>query len=281
FPVIVCTVVAVLFPDLRELSRIRASVALVGCCVSAVFCASPNLQLVQRVVQLLSVALLTITPRKKSICDVSCPDSPAKSTRAAVIAFGSTSSGVVIVQSGSSESISTFWRNVFTKVGCGCAATCSGFCGYKFAWFGVQYESLFVSRFLVKLVQRVILSFAVLKIATPLQTLFEEWPEESLRIVDGNHSIKVKLLNKIYTLPNCQNLNQSISFTIYQGKLSTSDNLDGALIIAKETDVEFGSDEKIPEFTAPLVLDIIGGTLTVDSGIFKGDHPTDALIKTS
>ncbi|KAA6379820.1 MAG: hypothetical protein EZS28_024653 [Streblomastix strix] len=40
--------------------------------------------------------------------------------------------------------------------------------------------------------------------ATPLQTLFGEWPEESLQIVDGNHSIKVKLLSMIYALLNCQ-----------------------------------------------------------------------------
>ncbi|KAA6401079.1 MAG: hypothetical protein EZS28_003400 [Streblomastix strix] len=31
--------------------------------------------------------------------------------------------------------------------------------------------------------------------ATSLQTLFGEWPEESLQIADGNHSIKVKLLH--------------------------------------------------------------------------------------
>ncbi|KAA6384702.1 MAG: hypothetical protein EZS28_019771, partial [Streblomastix strix] len=98
----------------------------------------------------------------------------AKSTRAAVIAFGGTSSGVAIVQSGSSGSISKFWRNAFTNVGCGCAATCSRFCGTKFAKFGVQYESLLVGRLLVKFVRRVILSFAVYKMATPLQTLFVE-----------------------------------------------------------------------------------------------------------
>ncbi|KAA6354486.1 MAG: hypothetical protein EZS28_049986, partial [Streblomastix strix] len=53
---------------------------------------------------------------QKSICDVSCPDSPAKSTRAAVITFGGTSSGVAIVQSGSSGYISMFWRNAFTII---------------------------------------------------------------------------------------------------------------------------------------------------------------------
>ncbi|KAA6375686.1 MAG: hypothetical protein EZS28_028787, partial [Streblomastix strix] len=87
---------------------------------------------------------------------------------------------------------------------CGCAATCSGFYGTKFAQFGVWYESLPVGRLLAKLPRRVILSFAVFKMATPLQTLFGEWPVESLQMVDGNHSIKVKLLNMIYTLLNCQ-----------------------------------------------------------------------------
>ncbi|KAA6398069.1 MAG: hypothetical protein EZS28_006397, partial [Streblomastix strix] len=97
-----------------------------------------------------------------------------------------------------------FWRNAITNVDCGCAATGSGFYGTKFAQFGVQYESLLVGRLLVQLVLRYILSFAVFKMATPLQTLFGEWPVESLRIVDGNHLIKVKLLNMIYTLLNCQ-----------------------------------------------------------------------------
>ncbi|KAA6356947.1 MAG: hypothetical protein EZS28_047526, partial [Streblomastix strix] len=97
-----------------------------------------------------------------------------------------------------------FWRNAFTSDGCGCAVAYSGFCDIKFAQFGVQYESLFGGRLLVKLVLRVILSFAVFKMATPLQTLSGEWPEESLQIVDGNHSIKVKLLDIIYRLFNCQ-----------------------------------------------------------------------------
>ncbi|KAA6380260.1 MAG: hypothetical protein EZS28_024213 [Streblomastix strix] len=76
-------------------------------------------------------------------------------------------------------------------------------------------------------------------------------------------------------------VNQGISFTIYQGKFTATNNPDGALIVAKETEVEIGSDGRIPEFTAPLVLDITGGILTIDNGIFKGDHPTDALIKAS
>ncbi|KAA6381342.1 MAG: hypothetical protein EZS28_023134 [Streblomastix strix] len=190
FPVTVCTVVAISFPDLRELDQKRASVALVDYCVSAISCASPSLWLLLRVFKLLSLALLTVLP--------------PKSTRAAVIAFDGTSSGVAIVWSGSSGSISKFWRNAFTNVGCGCAATCSGFCGTKFAQFGVQYESLLDGRLPVKLDLRYILSFAVFKMATPLQTLFVEWPEESLQIVDGNHSIKVKLLDIICTLLNCQ-----------------------------------------------------------------------------
>ncbi|KAA6370726.1 MAG: hypothetical protein EZS28_033747 [Streblomastix strix] len=33
--------------------------------------------------------------------------------------------------------------------------------------------------------------------ATPLQTLFGDWPEESLQIVDGNHSIKAKLFKNL------------------------------------------------------------------------------------
>ncbi|KAA6401882.1 MAG: hypothetical protein EZS28_002600 [Streblomastix strix] len=164
FPVAVCTVATISFPDLRELGQKRASVALVGYYASAFF-------------------------REKSICDVSCPESPAKSTCVAVIEFGGTSSGVAIVQSGSSGSISKFWLNAFTNVGYGCAATCSRFCGIKFAQFGVQYESLLDGRLLVKLVQRVILSFAVFKMDTPLQTLVGEWPEESLQIVDVNNQI--------------------------------------------------------------------------------------------
>ncbi|KAA6353200.1 MAG: hypothetical protein EZS28_051273, partial [Streblomastix strix] len=76
---------------------------------------------------------------QKSICDVSCPDSPAKSARAAIIAFGGTSSGVAIVQSGSIGSIFKFQRNAFTNVGCGCTAACSGFCGTKLAQFGVYH----------------------------------------------------------------------------------------------------------------------------------------------
>ncbi|KAA6376515.1 MAG: hypothetical protein EZS28_027959 [Streblomastix strix] len=67
-----------------------------------------------------------------------------------------------------------FWRNAFTNVGCGCAATSSRFCGTKLAQFGVWYESLPVGRLLVQLVLRVILSFAAFKMATALQTLFGE-----------------------------------------------------------------------------------------------------------
>ncbi|KAA6399691.1 MAG: putative NEK/NEK2 protein kinase [Streblomastix strix] len=38
--------------------------------------------------------------------------------------------------------------------------------------------------------------------ATPLQTLFGEWPEESLQIVDGNHSIKAKLFQSFFIMMN-------------------------------------------------------------------------------
>ncbi|KAA6378608.1 MAG: hypothetical protein EZS28_025868 [Streblomastix strix] len=123
-PVAVYTVAAISLPDLRELGQKRASVALVDYCVSA---------------------------------------SLAKSTRAAVIAFGGTSSGVAIVYSGSSGSIFKFWRNAFTNVGCGCAATCSGFSGTNFAQFDVQYESLFEGHLLAKLDLRYILFLQFLK----------------------------------------------------------------------------------------------------------------------
>ncbi|KAA6366363.1 MAG: hypothetical protein EZS28_038111 [Streblomastix strix] len=106
-------IAAISFLDLRGLDQKRAQVALVDYCVSAVHCASPNFS------------------AQKSICDVSCPESPAKSVCAAVIAFGGTSSGVAIVCSGSSGSISKFWWNAFTNVGCGCATTCSGFLRYQ------------------------------------------------------------------------------------------------------------------------------------------------------
>ncbi|KAA6379467.1 MAG: hypothetical protein EZS28_025007 [Streblomastix strix] len=91
-----------------------------------------------------------------------------------------TFSGRAIVQSGSSGSIPKFWRNVFTNVGYDCAAICSELCSANLLQLGVQYESLFDGRLLVQLVLRVILSFAVFKMATPLQTLFGEWPEEPI-----------------------------------------------------------------------------------------------------
>ncbi|KAA6390541.1 MAG: hypothetical protein EZS28_013933 [Streblomastix strix] len=104
--------------------RVTKSVAALARCLASTTCSSDGYS------------------AQKPICNVSCPDSPAKSTRPAVIAFGSTSSGAAIVQSWSSGSISKFQRNAFTYVGCGCVAICSGFCGTKFAQFGVQYESL-------------------------------------------------------------------------------------------------------------------------------------------
>ncbi|KAA6373612.1 MAG: hypothetical protein EZS28_030861, partial [Streblomastix strix] len=64
FPIAICTVAAISFPDLRELGQKRASVALVDYCVSAAFCALPSPWLLSRVVQLLSLALLTVLPRK-------------------------------------------------------------------------------------------------------------------------------------------------------------------------------------------------------------------------
>ncbi|KAA6372889.1 MAG: hypothetical protein EZS28_031584 [Streblomastix strix] len=63
-PVAVGTIAAISFPDQRELGQKRAQVTLVGYCVSAVFRSSPSLWLLLRVVQLLPIALLTVSPRK-------------------------------------------------------------------------------------------------------------------------------------------------------------------------------------------------------------------------
>ncbi|KAA6381253.1 MAG: hypothetical protein EZS28_023222 [Streblomastix strix] len=122
---------------------------------------------------------------QKSICDVYCPESPIKSARIDFIAFCSDFSGLAIVQSGFIGSISMFWRNASSNVNCCCAEACSGFCGIKLVKFGIQYEFMFGGRLLVNLVLRVILTFVVFKMAAPLQTLFGEWPEESLQIFDG------------------------------------------------------------------------------------------------
>ncbi|KAA6387267.1 MAG: hypothetical protein EZS28_017208 [Streblomastix strix] len=103
--------------------RVTKSVAALACCQASTTCSSDG------------------SSAQKSICDASCPDSPAKSTRVAVIEFGGTSSGAAIVQIGTSGSISKFRRNAFTNVGCGCSATYSGFCGTKFAQFGVQFQN--------------------------------------------------------------------------------------------------------------------------------------------
>ncbi|KAA6395791.1 MAG: hypothetical protein EZS28_008686 [Streblomastix strix] len=51
--------------------------------------------------------------------------------------FGGTSSGEIIVNSGSSRSISKIRRNAFTNVGYGCAVTSSAFCGIKLAQYSV------------------------------------------------------------------------------------------------------------------------------------------------
>ncbi|KAA6384087.1 MAG: hypothetical protein EZS28_020385, partial [Streblomastix strix] len=59
---------------------------------------------------------------------------------------------VAIIQSGSSGSISIFWRNAFTNVGYDWIAAYCGFCGNYQVQFGVQYESLLGRRLLMKLV---------------------------------------------------------------------------------------------------------------------------------
>ncbi|KAA6370809.1 MAG: hypothetical protein EZS28_033665 [Streblomastix strix] len=168
FPAAVRTIAAISFPDLLGLDRKRTSVALVDYCVLAVSYTSPSSWLYLRVVQLLRLALLT-------------------SARAAVIAFGGTSSGVAIVQSGSIVSISMFWWNVFTNVG---------------RMRGGQQRVL---RYQVGVIRCLVLVpvrrssidvigperhhfFYSFQNGHPLQTLFGERPEESLQIVEGNHS---------------------------------------------------------------------------------------------
>ncbi|KAA6363559.1 MAG: hypothetical protein EZS28_040915 [Streblomastix strix] len=64
FPVAVCTVVVISFPDLREPGQKRASVAPVDYCVSEAFNALPSPWLLLCVAQLLPLALLTVLPRK-------------------------------------------------------------------------------------------------------------------------------------------------------------------------------------------------------------------------
>ncbi|KAA6357196.1 MAG: hypothetical protein EZS28_047277, partial [Streblomastix strix] len=65
-------------------------------------------------------------------------------------------------------SISMFWRNAFTNVGCSCAAAGSGFCITKLAQFGAWYESLQGGRLPLLLDLWFIISFAVFQNGHPI-----------------------------------------------------------------------------------------------------------------
>ncbi|KAA6378869.1 MAG: hypothetical protein EZS28_025602 [Streblomastix strix] len=68
---------------------------------------------------------------------------------------------------------------------------------------------------------------------TPLQTLFGEWPKESLQIVDGNHSIKAKLIVLNFTDDIRQSQCAVVTF-------ETDEQVKDTLIQIKRAEKRFG-----------------------------------------